>query len=148
MLFFWCGSLKGACSASLFCRDDNGDLIAARGYCGRCSVANQLMAIRGPPAVTQPTMSESPAPFWYATPALNKFSTLPALGVHCLGREQSRVALETFLEHWPSCVPCLLSMIVSSQKSLRWPLPHSCQWIPDTLCVLGILRAIMLICSV
>lgn len=44
-------SLKEACSA-LFFRDDNGDFIAARGYCGRCSLANQLTALKGPPAVT------------------------------------------------------------------------------------------------
>lgn len=36
----------------LFFRDDNGDFIAACGYCGRGSLAYQLMAIKGPPAVT------------------------------------------------------------------------------------------------
>lgn len=58
----------------LFFRDDNGDFIAARGYRGCCSLANQLIAIKGPPAVTPANDGiTSPAPFWYAKPALNKF---------------------------------------------------------------------------
>lgn len=44
----------------LFFRDDNGDFIAACGYCGRGSLAYQLMAIKGPPAVTPAGDEEKP----------------------------------------------------------------------------------------
>ncbi|GAB1296259.1 Syntaxin-8 [Apodemus speciosus] len=37
---------------STSCEDDHGDFIAARGYCGCCSVANQLIEIKRPPAAT------------------------------------------------------------------------------------------------
>ncbi|MBZ3884723.1 Origin recognition complex subunit 2 [Sciurus carolinensis] len=37
---------------STLMRDNNGDFIAACGLCGCCSLANQLIAIKGPPAVT------------------------------------------------------------------------------------------------
>lgn len=58
-MFFWCESFKGSFML-LFFRDDNGDFIAACGYCGRGSLAYQLMAIKGPPAVTPASDEEKP----------------------------------------------------------------------------------------
>ena len=55
-------SLKGA-RVLLFSRDDNGDFAAACGYRGRCCLAYQVVAIKGPPAVTPAGDGGSSAPF-------------------------------------------------------------------------------------
>lgn len=42
---------RGSCML-LFFRDDNGDFTAARGHRGSCSLADQLVAFKGPPTRT------------------------------------------------------------------------------------------------
>ena len=50
-MFCWWKALRGSC-VLLFFRDDNGDFTAARGNRGGCNLADQLVAIQGPPART------------------------------------------------------------------------------------------------
>lgn len=56
----------------LFFRDDTGDRVAARGHRGRGSLADQLVAVGGPPAMTPASDGENSASSWYTKAALNK----------------------------------------------------------------------------
>lgn len=52
--------------------DDNSDFIAARGYCGHCSLAYQLVAVKDHHRDTLPGLEKSPASSWYTKPTLIK----------------------------------------------------------------------------